>query len=458
MTKKMSWKICGIPFNLKKEYTTYYDLRKSYEELIFERQNCIRTLFREEITSYDDIYEKALPFVLNDINKCIEDSVDVLFDYDVVDVDADTFVKIFSDTFSVEESLEYVLDIDQQVCDGISDLASFRNSQKRTNGRWVGGGFGVKGAIAGVLTAGVLNAGASVLKGATVTGLKMTDKMAISHMKSKIYSDYGNSIINCFQSTYNDAYTAILEIVYRILVVKKGLDEVEFEKDSAVAIARNYRKRFKERKISKQEALEMMVSCKEMYPYHSWIDYFIFEIDFNSKDVLIDINKRLGFGADTERLLSTMYLTDDCKWKSNPGTVNNPALIELQSKQAEVEKICSKFCKAYGYSPDITDTLRHTLSLRDGCVCYLVKDTSWFSRGKNGFAITNDGFYIYTGSGSPQVFTWDNFVSTDINDIKFQDSDQYYIVAGKQKIIYTAGISHKDEFLKLVLDLYKILT
>lgn len=78
-----------------------------------------------------------------------------------------------------------------------SENALYRHNQKATpSSRWVGGGFGIGGAIKGAITAGVLNlagsAAAGVRKGISDMGAASYDMQAIRKIESEIKSLYAS--------------------------------------------------------------------------------------------------------------------------------------------------------------------------------------------------------------------------------------------------------------------------
>ncbi len=55
--------------------------------------------------------------------------------------------------------------------------------------------------------------------------------------------------------------------------------------------------------------------------------------------------------------------------------------------------------------------LKRYLNIPDNAVCYLWNDTTWFSSGKNGFVITDKGFYYRELWTAPGFLSWDSFIN-----------------------------------------------
>lgn len=70
-----------------------------------------------------------------------------------------------------------------------AELARYRSAVKNSRGRWVGGGFGVKGAVKGAVTAGVLNCGADFIHSFGDASRERKDSLEIQQKLKGLYND-----------------------------------------------------------------------------------------------------------------------------------------------------------------------------------------------------------------------------------------------------------------------------
>lgn len=70
-----------------------------------------------------------------------------------------------------------------------AQLAEYRRKIKNSRGRWVGGGFGLKGAVKGVVTAGMLNCGADFLHSFGDAANERKDSQEIQKKLKELYKD-----------------------------------------------------------------------------------------------------------------------------------------------------------------------------------------------------------------------------------------------------------------------------
>ncbi len=79
-----------------------------------------------------------------------------------------------------------------------SNLTRKRNINYSNRGRWVGGGFGMKGAIKGAFQAAVLNAGESAISGIGKSMATSKDNARITKMKEKLFKDEELKKATCY--------------------------------------------------------------------------------------------------------------------------------------------------------------------------------------------------------------------------------------------------------------------
>lgn len=130
--------------------------------------------------------------------------VQKLVQYGIYDYDFDNFVNACGGEILLDRSDAYhsILRQEDNVDSYAQDLAYQRDRERSSRSQWVGGGFGVKGAIKGAVTAGALNAATGAFRS---IGDGITDASDRSNVQSKYNaivneknkSNLINAFINC---------------------------------------------------------------------------------------------------------------------------------------------------------------------------------------------------------------------------------------------------------------------
>ena len=165
---------------------------------------------RENVNSFDDIFEKSLPKIVGYLDEDITFFVDHLLvgTLKITDIDAAGLKDQILQRVSFEELFEDLISSAQEIQDYTEQLGYESNAP----GPWVGGGFGFSGAIKGAVMAGAMNIGTSALfgLGKIITG--NTDEQKISRLKKKHFDELGDDyelirlhylLDTCFFVTYD---------------------------------------------------------------------------------------------------------------------------------------------------------------------------------------------------------------------------------------------------------------
>lgn len=89
-----------------------------------------------------------------------------LFSQGIYDVTEDSFLNEYYDQYmDIDQIINPIVEKLEQVEDISNQLEYQRELKKASRGRWEGGGFGLKGALAGAATASALNAAGGLLHG-----------------------------------------------------------------------------------------------------------------------------------------------------------------------------------------------------------------------------------------------------------------------------------------------------
>lgn len=117
--------------------------------------------------------------------------VDRLISYQVYSYDVSNFIKRCGSKVYFEKTSAY-----KNVCSQINDVTDYadelayqRTLERATRSRWEGGGFGVKGAIKGAITAGAMNATTEAFRGIGDRITDASDRNEVKTMMASIVND-----------------------------------------------------------------------------------------------------------------------------------------------------------------------------------------------------------------------------------------------------------------------------
>lgn len=123
------------------------------------------------------------------MKKAVETACDILGENEIYDIGKTRFVKEYIQEYLdiYDDNYNQVVNEYFSILEDRDAMAAYRDAQKANRSRWVGGGFGIRGAIKGSIKASVLNAGFDFLHG---IGDSMNESADNEEMNKKLASLY----------------------------------------------------------------------------------------------------------------------------------------------------------------------------------------------------------------------------------------------------------------------------
>lgn len=175
--------------------------------------------FYEVVTTLTDKAEK-------DIDKIIEHALTDLYSYEII-ISFDDFKQNYVRDF--REELIPLFEQLEEIAEMIDNLEYERDRTKASRGRWVGGGFGIKGAIKGAINAHILNAGSDLFHSIGDGLKKSSDDKKIQQLMNKAYYSRENKLL--FLESINYCCADILSALTMELN-KHGLIDISYREKS----------------------------------------------------------------------------------------------------------------------------------------------------------------------------------------------------------------------------------
>lgn len=218
--------VMGEMLRFDGSYRYYVEKRKSFHSAYFHHLNQITEQTQNAFDKARSSNPNTALKVLSDfgdaiINWCFEWAIDFLIEHDVFDISRDEFASRYcSNINSFFTAYTEFEDGYLSIVATEAEMTEYRKLRHHSRGRWVGGGFGLEGAIKGAATAGMLNLGGSVLSGIGTAITGAIDNIIISK-KKKAFIDSKNWIKSCWVGLFADS-SLIFDKAYNILSEETG--------------------------------------------------------------------------------------------------------------------------------------------------------------------------------------------------------------------------------------------
>ena len=231
---------CGIRFPITQERANYSIEYKEFSKI---KDECLQAF-----TKMYNSYKTLENLICN-----IDDDVDRVFEFALnyytqkwhkkgyLDITINLFwtnevSKQFKGGSLLQQEIDYIDAEYDSIMDEICEGKEARAHRKNARGRWIGGGFGMKGAIKGAATAGALNAATGVVHSVRNSIGNALTKMNAKSKLSYIYKD--PQTLFCFKSALeNDLYCVFLAHLKRCEKYDKLFFEYPDESKSQKALA-----------------------------------------------------------------------------------------------------------------------------------------------------------------------------------------------------------------------------
>lgn len=201
----------GYVLTMRSGFKEYNAVREAFSRRQYQAEQEMRRLYSSQVHSVDDLYETAIP-ALEQINQeSAEFAASVLMHYGIDHVSADTLLTLPEKRFQEKDkdgnvttsswslgkrirSLKSgfvgpILEKAEQLDAYKDGLSAQRSAERSSRSKWVGSGYGIRGALTGAAKAAALNAGTSVLRGIGDSVVDAADAAKIASMKRSLVKD-----------------------------------------------------------------------------------------------------------------------------------------------------------------------------------------------------------------------------------------------------------------------------
>ena len=295
--------VLGYELNIPDELEVFNLYRNIFKKEAQKNAIEFRKEYREEVKKYDDLYIASAKGE-NLINKSVDKAIELLVLEGILTVDRQLFNKKYGEYIDFE--VYYSIVRQQDKLNNISDMQNYELQLKQAQrARWQGGGFGVKGALKGAMTAGALNMGNDLLHSIGDSNRRKQNERNISLEEEDIFRN-PKTLSALTQGVFNCTLNIFLGLMNELQENRKA-QYVNIDSDGARAVFNNILK-YKEK--GSQEYIKGILECILKNPYEFEFYEELLGGDHHKNEV-IDLAVYFGYYNEMHEIIDPMLQKEE---------------------------------------------------------------------------------------------------------------------------------------------------
>lgn len=225
----MQLSFCGYPIRISKEREAYVELRKEFDSLADSLTEEFSDIYAKEYKNIDSVVKNAFQQGMIQINKALVQAHNMLIQSGIYELDQESFVEEYYSRYcDWDDCFNRINDKYMDIVLTEEEKDAYRKARRQNRGRWVGGGYGLGGAVKGSVQAGALNMASGVVHGAFNLTAKGISAIGAGMKKSRLYNDPDTRT-----SLEDGVYRNIYVIIYAFMEALSDYKDVYFDLVSA---------------------------------------------------------------------------------------------------------------------------------------------------------------------------------------------------------------------------------
>ena len=302
LEEAITFNIAGNKITFNSTIVEYNKLRKQFHSFAGGKRQEFKTYYNDNVRSFDNLFEIGIPKFAELISSSITFSIEKLMEYGVDHIDSDTLLNMAGDSMDFYPILEPYFEFSENIQELANQLGEHRAIQRSNRSQWYGGGFGVRGAIKGAMTAGALNMATGAFRGIGDSLTNASDRAKITKMKNSIIED---------QRTFDTLLKGIrhycfmpFHTVAQILKNENLFPDVSFSSSKQNAILQNYLTMLKLKKTTDDKIINILYKCIQTYPYDLKYYTNLYQFIKEDKKSILSVVEYFGLDKDyTEHIV-----------------------------------------------------------------------------------------------------------------------------------------------------------
>ena len=232
---KIQMELCERTIEFDQCLIKYNDFRRIFGQ---NSDACIDDFvayYQKNVKDFNSIYDKALPYFLTKVKDSINFGAKLLKKYGIMDVNDEQLIQLAISRIDLENTLKEYNDLAVQLVQFVEQLSSYRAQNRSGNQmRWQGGGFGLRGALSGALTAGILNLGTDALRGLGNAIVDASDRSKLKKIEAEIFK--GNDHCRILKEKLYTCCEGVRETIEYTLQIYEQLKKPALNSKSATVM------------------------------------------------------------------------------------------------------------------------------------------------------------------------------------------------------------------------------
>ena len=183
-----SFTVLGANITYYKDQELYIDAARRHRKAISVMEDSIEKIYHAA-NDIDAVWNKIVPFVQGKIDGIISENIGILYKRDVI-ISEEAFKQKYKLNFI--DYLDPLVESYNQIIGDAKDIQIQRKYERAGRSKWQGGGFGLKGAIKGAMTAGALNMVTGAGRSIGDSIVDGSDRAALQNKKQALKKDESN--------------------------------------------------------------------------------------------------------------------------------------------------------------------------------------------------------------------------------------------------------------------------
>lgn len=301
-----SFSLNSNPILFSDDFDVLNGFRKSlFQSSIFNEMVTILTdtLGNLQQEDYAEAIANVLPSKFNDCikSKAVPIAIDFLIDHDIFDCDEATFIGKYQETYfdyAKQPTFQRFLNEFNELIEAYNEHTDIKEYNRANRSQWVGGGFGVQGAIKGAATAAAMNVATDTVRGIGWAISDFADSRKLKKLKKEmlteeLFDEIGNAMIACLSGVY---LACLKEYSSHTGETYEWVSEDNIRKSEA--IFNNVKTRVSE----SDRAVKLLSNAIQLSPYNmEYFTYLYGSTDCDRREI-IDISNYLGVSLDDYRI------------------------------------------------------------------------------------------------------------------------------------------------------------
>lgn len=245
---------------LTAEEARYLDCRRPFQEFMLKAVDTFKIFREKNVHTLDDIISKSLPALSKYLEQIVNLGVETLLDHSIDYVDQATLKKMLLERCPMESVFDELIDAENQ----ISIYAEQLGIESNSGMRFSGGGFGLGGAIKGVIEAEILNLGADALSGIGkwLTGNTDNDKM--KRFQKELFENMDKNFEENVVIIWGHG---VFAEVWEVLTQDNEFSDIHFDEQKASAKLNNTLLLLQRKKYTVEQAFYSLMEGLSYNPY-----------------------------------------------------------------------------------------------------------------------------------------------------------------------------------------------